>query len=94
MTQALTVLPAPASKMLICSRCADPYDWVESTSGLKMTYCTSLCEKGALGFTIETLLKAEIERSAWRDIEIPELPEPAAVTTETRVGPEGSNLFA
>ncbi|MGH2608540.1 MAG: hypothetical protein ACRDHF_05570 [Tepidiformaceae bacterium] len=42
-----------------CARCAVPYDWRRSTSSsLKMTYCGSLCEKGDLGFTIETLLEA------------------------------------
>ena len=42
-----------------CARCGVPYDWRRSTSSsLKMTYCGSLCEKGDLGFTIETLLEA------------------------------------
>ncbi|GAB4332973.1 MAG: hypothetical protein Kow0010_19090 [Dehalococcoidia bacterium] len=40
-----------------CQRCHTPYDWRRSTShSLKMTYCSALCEKGALGFTIESLL--------------------------------------
>lgn len=40
-----------------CQRCETPYDWRRSTShSLKMTYCSALCEKGALGFTIESLL--------------------------------------
>ncbi len=42
-----------------CARCGVPYDWRRSpSSSLKMTYCGSLCEKAALGFTIESLLRA------------------------------------
>ena len=42
-----------------CGHCGLPYDWRRSTSSsLKMTYCGTLCEKGDLGFTIETLLEA------------------------------------
>lgn len=42
-----------------CQRCKTPYDWRRSTShSLKMTYCSALCEKGALGFTIESMLAA------------------------------------
>ena len=41
----------------MCERCGARYVWRGSTSAwLKMTYCSALCEKGALGFTIETLL--------------------------------------
>ena len=48
----------------ICQRCGLPYDWRRSaSSSLKMTYCGSLCEKGDLGFTIESLLEAR--RSAF-----------------------------
>ena len=43
-----------------CAHCGLPYDWRRSTSSsLKMTYCGTLCEKGDLGFTIETLLEAK-----------------------------------
>jgi hypothetical protein len=43
-----------------CGHCGLPYDWRRSPSGsLKMTYCGSLCEKGDLGFTIESLLETE-----------------------------------
>ncbi|OAI41097.1 hypothetical protein AYO38_04560 [bacterium SCGC AG-212-C10] len=45
------------SNIRTCQKCETPYDWRRSPSGfLKMTYCGSLCEKGDLGFTIETLL--------------------------------------
>ncbi len=43
----------------VCVRCALRYDWRKSPSTLKMTYCSSLCEAGDLGFTVEALLKAE-----------------------------------
>lgn len=59
--------PAPdsfASNIRYCGHCGLPYDWRRSASGsLKMTYCGSLCEKGDLGFTIESLLQTE--RSPW-----------------------------
>ena len=43
-----------------CVRCGLRYDWRKSsTSTLKMTYCSTLCENGDLGFTLEALLKAE-----------------------------------
>ena len=41
-----------------CQRCHVAYDFRRSTSRwLKLTYCGSLCEQGALGFTIEALLE-------------------------------------
>ncbi|MEX0781474.1 MAG: hypothetical protein WD557_02415 [Dehalococcoidia bacterium] len=59
--------PAPdsfASNIRYCGHCRLPYDWRRSaSSSLKMTYCGSLCEKGDLGFTIESLLQTE--RSPW-----------------------------
>lgn len=43
-----------------CDRCGIRYDWRRSpSSSLKMTYCGSLCERAALGFTIEALLRSE-----------------------------------
>lgn len=43
-----------------CSRCGLQYDWRRSpSSSLKMTFCGSLCERAALGFTIEALLRYE-----------------------------------
>lgn len=51
-----------------CCRCATTYDWRRSTSSsLKMTYCSALCEKGALGFTLDTILSGiRILRRDWR----------------------------
>ncbi|MEP6872004.1 MAG: hypothetical protein ABI939_09165 [Anaerolineaceae bacterium] len=44
----------------VCARCGLRYDWRKSPStALKMTYCSSLCERADLGFTIEALLKLE-----------------------------------
>lgn len=43
----------------VCARCSLRYDWRKSPSTLKMTYCSSLCEAGDLGFTMEALMKLE-----------------------------------
>lgn len=60
-----------------CQRCHTPYDWRRSTSSsLKMTYCSALCEKGALGFTIESLLGPTVHAPpahAHRDPALPAL---------------------
>lgn len=45
------------SPIRICAHCDLRYDWRKSPSSLKMTYCSSLCEKGALGFTMEALYR-------------------------------------
>ena len=46
----------------VCARCGLRYDWRKSPSTtLKMTYCSSLCEKADLGYTIEALLRYERE---------------------------------
>jgi hypothetical protein len=40
-----------------CGRCGARYDWRRSTSSaLKMTFCGVLCEKGGLGFTLDSLM--------------------------------------
>lgn len=53
--------PGPAGISLnnikVCVRCGLRYDWRKSPSSLKMTYCSSLCEAGDLGFTMDALLK-------------------------------------
>ena len=43
----------------VCGRCGLRYDWRKSPSSMKMTYCSSLCEKADLGFTLEALLRYE-----------------------------------
>lgn len=58
------------TQMYKCLRCAVPYDWRRSTSSsLKMTYCSSLCEQGDLGFTIEAMIREHyIQRTSWRKL--------------------------
>jgi hypothetical protein len=54
----------PVSHMRSCERCDIRYDWRKSTSGnLKMTFCGSLCERGALGFTLDSLLSDAFVRA-------------------------------
>jgi hypothetical protein len=66
----MTALLARVDHMRTCQRCGQRYDWRRSPSGsLKMTYCGTLCERGALGFTIETLLGGvRILRREWRPL--------------------------
>lgn len=46
-----------------CGRCGVVYDWRKSTSfSLKMTYCSTLCEKAAEGFLLERYLKDDVHR--------------------------------
>lgn len=58
-----TIGPGPTGMNLanikVCARCQLRYDWRKSPSTLKMTYCSSLCEFGDLGFTVDALLKME-----------------------------------
>lgn len=52
-----------------CARCGLRYDWRRSpSSSLKMTYCGSLCERAALGFTIDGLLHTVILPGSWRPL--------------------------
>jgi hypothetical protein len=52
----------------VCARCALRYDWRKSPSSMKMTYCSSLCERADLGFTVEALLRFDPAESASREI--------------------------
>ncbi len=61
------------SNIKVCARCSLRYDWRKSPSTLKMTYCSSLCECGDLGFTMDALMK--MERPAAKA----EVAEPTAV---------------
>lgn len=57
-----------------CEHCELPYDWRRSGSwSLKLTFCTSLCEKAANTYTIEELLSARPEHWAWEVIELADL---------------------
>ena len=43
--------------MRTCTRCGVKYDWSRSSSSwLKMTYCSVLCERAGLGFTLDSIL--------------------------------------
>jgi hypothetical protein len=42
--------------MRTCTHCGNGYHWKKSTSTLRLTFCNVLCEKGHLGFTIESLM--------------------------------------
>lgn len=64
-TNARTEHTYQAGHIHVCERCGIRYDWRKSTSSsLKMTYCGALCEQGALGFTIEALLRLDIPKGA------------------------------
>jgi len=45
--------------MRTCKRCTILYAPERSTSGLRLTYCSLLCERADLGFTIEGFLRME-----------------------------------
>ncbi len=51
----------------LCARCSLRYDWRKSPSTLKMTYCSSLCEFGDLGFTLDAMLKMQRVPTAVKD---------------------------
>lgn len=52
----------------ICKHCNKLYMWKHSTSrSLKMTYCSTFCEKLSLGFTIDGLLESLTQRSQMRN---------------------------
>lgn len=69
---------AELSELLRCARCNLRYAPGKSTSSLKLTYCSFLCELGDLGFSMAGL--EHMERAP-RDPEAePEnAPEPVAV---------------
>ncbi len=59
-TPAPDSLPAPdfgpeSEEMLRCARCELRYVPSKSTSALRLTYCSFLCELGDLGFSIAGL---------------------------------------
>jgi hypothetical protein len=47
-----------------CQRCHTPYQWERSQSALRLTYCGVLCEQADLGFSIDGLIRSEIQRAA------------------------------
>lgn len=75
-------LPAPAfgvdsEEMLRCIRCELRYVPSKSTSSLRLTYCSFLCELGDLGFSISGLEHMEPQ---------PKAIEPPAVEPEAQLG--------
>ncbi len=83
-------LPAPAfgpdsEEMLRCNRCELRYVPSKSTSSLRLTYCSFLCELGDLGFSIAGLEHMEPQPKAIEapavdlDAQAEETAEPAVV---------------
>lgn len=83
-------LPPPAfgaenEEMLRCARCELRYQPSKSTSALRLTYCSFLCELGDLGFSISGLEHMEPRPPALEppapdaEAEREEQGEPAAV---------------
>lgn len=65
-------------KLPRCSRCNLSYIPAKSTSALKLTYCSFLCELGDLGFSMSGLESMERVKKAGSDAEAPEA-EPVGV---------------
>ncbi len=61
--------------MCRCTRCKLPYQADKSTSSLRLTYCSFLCELGDLGFSMQGL--EHMQRDESKAPKPEELPEPA-----------------
>lgn len=78
--QEIPQIPVPSPRnaglvsMLHCTRCSLSYLPSKSTSALKLTYCSFLCELGDLGFSMVGL--EHMERA--KKPEKPTEPEPVA----------------
>lgn len=48
----------------ICQHCHTPYQPERSQSALRLTYCGILCEQADLGFSIDGLIRAELQPAA------------------------------
>lgn len=55
-------IPLAELPLRSCNRCKTRYSPNKSTSTLRLTYCGLLCEKGDLGFSMESLLRNEFTR--------------------------------
>lgn len=53
-----------ASGLFSCEHCGSLYFWQKSSSTLKSQFDSFLCEKAALGFAIEALIKADLKRKS------------------------------
>ncbi len=67
-------------KMPRCTRCGLSYLPSKSTSALRLTYCSFLCELGDLGFSITGL--EHMQRVPKPEAEAPPEPEPESVAVE------------
>lgn len=65
-------------KLPRCSRCNLSYIVAKSTSALKLTYCSFLCELGDLGFSMSGLESMERVKKADTEVEAPQA-EPVGV---------------
>jgi hypothetical protein len=75
---ATTKFDAEITELLRCTRCNLRYAAGKSTSSLKLTYCSFLCELGDLGFSMQGL--EHMERAAHEPSPEPdETPEPVGV---------------
>jgi hypothetical protein len=63
-----------------CSRCNLVYSPLKSTSALRLTYCSFLCELGDLGFSISGLEHMQLQRARPAPPETG--PEPEPVTAQ------------
>jgi len=73
---------AELDALLQCTRCKLRYLPQKSTSSLKLTYCSFLCELGDLGFSmvgLEHMERAPKAESPATPGERPESPEPVAI---------------
>lgn len=69
-----------ASAMLRCIRCDLHYMPTKSTSALRLTYCSFLCELGDLGFSMAGLEHMErVKKPIDVPAETPPEPTPAAI---------------
>lgn len=83
-TEGAKVVPARGNHEIVsmprCSRCQLKYLPAKSTSALRLTYCSFLCELGDLGFSmtgLETMVRSKKGEASVPAIE-PPAPEPAA----------------
>jgi len=63
---------AEIAKLPRCSRCKLSYLPTKSTSALRLTYCSFLCELGDLGFSITGLEHMQLVKKPGAAIEPPE----------------------
>ena len=63
--------------LLRCTRCDLPYKAAKSTSGLRLTYCSFLCELGDLGFSMAGLEHMQ------RDVKPKPVTQPEELTEPT-----------